>query len=91
MYLKVKDNYDLRKLKEYGFHSQDNDLHATEECCLLVNDISNEDRRLRFFYCNDLEDIEVEDNIILDCIDYDVCVSDVVFDLIKDGVLEKGE
>lgn len=100
--LKIRDDFDLIKLVDFGFYRNegfgnndvwiyDIDNQDTKECSILINDIDHQDRVLRFYYQDDLEDIEVEDNLILDCIDYDIPIPDVLFDLIQQGIVVKVE
>lgn len=93
MLLKIRDDFNLTDLEQYGFHNNANvwiydiEEEQTKQCSILVNDIDHDDRVVRFYYQDDLEDIEVEDNIILDCIDYDVPVPHVIFQLIRDDII----
>lgn len=99
---KIRDDFDLEKLVDYGFYKNtgiagidvwiyDIDNQDTKESSILINTIEYQDRVLRFYYQDDLEDIELEDGIILDCIDYAIPIPDVLFDLIQQGIVVKVE
>lgn len=94
--LKIKDNVDLKELEKFGFEKIENDkkeIYSFKldengldmECCILVNDIDNVDRALRFMYYNscDFEDDEEE------WINYDCLIPNVIYDLIQVGIVEK--
>lgn len=90
--MKIRDDVDLDKLLDYGFRKNkmidysiyvfDVEIGCGHQSKILVNDVDNNDRILRFNYFND--------GITEDIIDYDVLIPDVIFELMKDGVIEYG-
>ena len=55
------------------------------ECCILVNDVDNADRGLRFMYYNSCDFEEGGE----EWVNYDCLIPDVVYDLIEAGIVEK--
>ncbi len=91
--LKIKDNIDLKELEKFGFEKTENNKKeiysfileedgVDMECSILVNDIDNTDRALRFMYYNSC-DFEEE------FVDYDCLIPNVLYDLIQAGIVEK--
>lgn len=92
--MKVNDE-NLEKLLDFGFkrNKYNNDYYiyyyTIEEisdeinCSILVNDTDNNDNRIRFMYC---DSCDWQDFII----NKDWIIPDVIFDLIKEGIIEKG-
>ena len=76
--LKIKDNVDLKELEKYGFEKDIFDMSLKIEKFDHIIEIN----------------ISLDDGIIFikndyyDC-DYEVEIPDVVYDLIKDGLVEK--
>lgn len=94
--LKIKDNVDLKELEKFGFVKTENTekeiyTYTIEEdgldmeCCILVNDIDNTDRALRFMYYNSCDFEEDEE----EWINYDCLIPDIVYNLIQAGIVEK--
>lgn len=95
----IVNNKDLEKLENFGFkknHYDNYDIYyyTVEEigydidCAILVNDRDNNDNRIRFMYYDscDCEESDWQDFVI----DKDWIIPDVIFDLIKEGIIEKG-
>ena len=87
--MKIREDIPLEKLRDYGFRNTADDVWAFKmdgdeaECAeILVNDLENSDRVLRFFYANDLDEFDDE------YVDYDCVISDVLYKLIQDGIVE---
>ena len=96
--LKVKEIYGLEILKEYGFEEVNcysykiykYVVHKSleEEMDILVNTVQYDDRIVRFFYYNDLDELVDERTGEINPVDYDIPVPGVLLDLIGDGILE---
>ena len=107
----IKDNVDLDKLLDYGFRKNEMidysiyifDIEKNNEmfCEILVNKVGCNDRILRFYYYDSLDDKfeyksfeDDEGNCVgegfeqIFDIDYDVPIPDVIFQLIKDDIVE---
>lgn len=95
----IVDNEDLEKLEDFGFkknHYDNYDIYYytiekigdNVDCSILVNDTDNNDNRVRFMYCDscDCPQEEWKDFVI----NKDWHVPDVIFDLIKAGIIKKG-
>ena len=95
----IVDNEDLEKLEDFGFkknHYDNYDVYyytiekidTDSDCSILVNDTDNNDNRVRFMYCDgcDCPQEEWKDFVI----NKDWHVPDVIFDLIKAGIIKKG-
>ena len=96
--LKVKEIYGLEILKEYGFEEVNCYSYKIykyvvhkrleEEMDILVNTVQHDDRIVRFFYYNDLDELVDERTGEINPVDYDIPVPGVLLDLIGDGILE---
>ena len=96
--LKVKEIYGLEILKEYGFEEVNCYSYKIykyvvhkrleEEMDILVNTVQYDDRIVRFFYYNDLDELVDERTGEINPVDYDIPVPGVLLDLIGDGILE---
>lgn len=92
--LKIIDSVDLKELLTFGFKESDYtrdiyqfiiliDEHI--EMSVLINDRDNKDRRISFYCESDLNDID--EDFMID----DICHTDIIFDLIQAGLVEKVE
>ena len=109
-YLKVRDDIDLNILLDYGFEKSegydiygyvlDEDYDAMR-CEILINTTEHNDRILRFYYYDQLDDkisyesLEDEDgNYVgegveeINPVDYDIPIPAVIFKLIQDNIIE---
>lgn len=95
----IVSNENLEKLEDFGFkknHYDNYDIYYyiiekigdDIDCSILVNDTDNNDNRIRFMYCDscDCEESDWQDFVI----NKDWIIPDVIFDLIKEGIIEKG-
>ena len=94
------DDENLEKLLDFGFkrNKYNNDYYiyyyVIEEisgeidCSILVNDTDNNDNRVRFMYYDscDCKESDWQDFVI----NKDWIIPNVIFDLIKKGIIEKG-
>lgn len=109
-YLKIKDNVDLNVLLNYGFEKNPRyDIYAYTldedgdnlSCDILVNTTEHNDRILRFYYYDDLDNkityqsLEDDDGNYIGegvdeiiPIDYDIPIPEVIFKLIQDNIVE---
>jgi hypothetical protein len=104
--MKIKNDYDLDNLvRDYGFKKNtliDHNIYIYEIykdkhviCDILINTTEKNDRIIRFYYYDDLEDkinLYYHDGKInefsTDPVDYDVAIPDIIFEMIKDNVVE---
>jgi len=77
--LKIKDNVDLKELEKYGIEKETKELYSD----------SKNDTGL-FFYKNDKYHFKSK-NIYMNSHDFDEDCLDLLYDLIKDGLVEKVE
>ena len=109
-YLKIKDNVDLNVLLNYGFEKNPRyDIYAYNldedgdnlSCDILVNTTEHNDRILRFYYYDDLDNkityqsLEDDDGNYIGegvdeiiPVDYDIPIPEVIFKLIQDNIVE---
>ena len=92
--MKIRQDYNLENLvNEYGFKKNDEVYeyrmeNATNKLneffsSILVNEAETEDREIRFYYSDDLDDENK------DIIDYAVKIPNVLLQMIKDGIVEE--
>lgn len=93
--MKIREDYDLSKLiTDWGFEGNgiaeqvvyDKRIKTErdgEYCSILVNISGEYNREVYFYYTNDLED----ENLETDIIDYAVKIPDIIFNMIKEGVI----
>ena len=104
--MKIREDYKLDNLvRDYGFKKNEivihnvyiYEMHKDEHvrCSILVNTAEKNDRVIRFYYYDDLEDkinLYYHDGKInefsTDLVDYDVAIPDIIFEMIKDNVVE---
>ena len=95
----IINDEDLEKLKDFGFKKNNycnydiyyytiEKIRDDIDCSILVNDTDNNDNRVRFMYCDDC-DCKKEEWVDF-YINKDWLIPDVIFDLIKAGIIKKG-
>jgi hypothetical protein len=75
--LKIKDNVDLKELEKYGFKIHNNFIYSLE-CEEITTELDIECREL-YLYSTGAEEVQT------------MSIPHVVYDLIKDGLVEKVE
>ena len=96
--LKIRDDIDLKELEKYGFKNNfcevwerdlSNEKNDKYKTSILVNPLYGEIDRMLVYYTNNKVD---PNELELDEEDIDLCGKiDILYDLIKDGLVEKVE